>query len=642
MFQAIRLSAAGLVLASATWGLTSAGSPAEAGTIGHAVIVGPEKFTHQSVSDQRYSGDDAEAFGAVLAQNGWQVRVLVDNAEKASLLPSQKNIRDSLGWLSRASSYKDETVLFAYFGHGVQFAIDSEAYIFPTEGQPIRKQANSLIRTSEIYKTLAQSSAASKLVILDAGRNDPSAPYGARGGLNTQGDQAVNPQATSRGGKPLVSGIPPGFGVLLGCSPGQRSYEFESLKHGLLAASMLEGLAGKAAGPDGSITALSLFSYAVRDVPKRSAILVNHRQTPQLQTNLLATTVVIPKGREQRTKEPKPNRFLSLNPAPRQYALVVGVSDYHHSNFTDLKYATNDAEKLSEVLSSAGYEVETLTNRAATKGAIEQAIIRLRRKAKQPEDTVLVALAGHGRQPSGSDEAFFCPVDGINSERGLASYVSIHKFLYPELADSLAGTKLVFVDACRDDPFAPRGSRGFSAGSSKPPPQGIVVAYACAKGQQAWEDPEVRHGVFFFEVIQALKTAKDKPLSAPVMLAQIIEPVSVRARKVSGRLQQPAIDWRSVGLPLVLSGSRPSTREVRHEELVRAITDHVEKTEQIRDVVDFKNAIPAYKSIIEGLRRDELSSVSGHAIAIPSPKTWEFRRDIREAIIQALTDAGVL
>ena len=121
-------------------------------------------------------------------------------------------------------------------------------------------------------------------------------------------------------------------------------------------------------------------------------------------------------------------------------------------------------------------------------------------------DTVVVALAGHGFQFDKHDDAFFCPADGQPFDDETATLVSL-KTLYTLLDKSKAGMKVLFVDACRNDPKAKRG--GVTADSLKPP-EGIAALFSCKARERAYETKDLGHGVFFHHVLEGLNgKAKD-------------------------------------------------------------------------------------------------------------------------------------
>jgi len=197
--------------------------------------------------------------------------------------------------------------------------------------------------------------------------------------------------------------------------------------------------------------------------------------------------------------------------APTKRALLVGINHYEHPSLrqpTPLKYAVHDVIDLADVLKKAGYEVVVLSDATGeseaklspTKANIERELAAISKRC-QSEDTFLVALAGHGLQFD--KHAYFCPQDARPFVSATDSLVSVSK-LYDELEQSFAGTKLVLIDACRNDPTPGRGRSGIDADAA-PPPQGVGVLFSCNRGQRAYEHDDLKHGVFFHYVLQGLQ-----------------------------------------------------------------------------------------------------------------------------------------
>ena len=115
-------------------------------------------------------------------------------------------------------------------------------------------------------------------------------------------------------------------------------------------------------------------------------------------------------------------------------------------------------------------------------------------------DTLLIGLAGHGLQFGGDRDSYFCPADAKPTER--ASLLSLGQ-LFRDL-DECGGTKLVLVDACRDDPAVGRGVDG---GASLQLPDEVAALFSCAAGERALESDKYAHGVFFYHILQGLEGA---------------------------------------------------------------------------------------------------------------------------------------
>jgi hypothetical protein len=97
----------------------------------------------------------------------------------------------------------------------------------------------------------------------------------------------------------------------------------------------------------------------------------------------------------------------------KRVALLIGINTYHHAALNKpapLEFAENDAAELAGELTRGGYEVVVLTGKGATRKAILAQLGALR-KRPGAGGIFLVALAGHGIQPAGRADAYFCPHD---------------------------------------------------------------------------------------------------------------------------------------------------------------------------------------------------------------------------------------
>jgi len=221
--------------------------------------------------------------------------------------------------------------------------------------------------------------------------------------------------------------------------------------------------------------------------------------------------------------------------ATQRFALLVGVNEYEHNKLNQLRFAENDVSSLAAVLKAAKYQVTLLVTKTAngelkpSKYNIEKQLRQILQKCRKG-DSVIVAFSGHGLQFEGEPDAYFCPVDARPFKTNTDSLVSIGK-IYSDLDKSFAATKVLLVDACRDDPAASRGvSRGVTSASSPLPPQGVAALFSCGAGEQAFESPKLKHGVFFYHVIEGMKgSAADS--DHEVTFASLASYVSRRVRR---------------------------------------------------------------------------------------------------------------
>jgi formylglycine-generating enzyme required for sulfatase activity len=203
----------------------------------------------------------------------------------------------------------------------------------------------------------------------------------------------------------------------------------------------------------------------------------------------------------------------------RRYALLVGVKNYNKDQLRGLKYTENDAADLAAVLRDAGYKrvvLMTQSNAAAegdndllpTGDTVRRQLAALLEDRK-PGDTVLIAFSGHGVQFKDEKDCYFCPMDAELADRDtLVSLADIYKRL--EKCD--ANLKVLLVDASRNDPLSAlnKGAqREQLESATRPqaerPPGGVAALFTCSEGQQSYESPRLKHGVFFHFVIEGLK-----------------------------------------------------------------------------------------------------------------------------------------
>jgi formylglycine-generating enzyme required for sulfatase activity len=219
---------------------------------------------------------------------------------------------------------------------------------------------------------------------------------------------------------------------------------------------------------------------------------------------------------------------LAESPAGKRYAILVGVKAYNHADLPDLEYTERDVEELEKLLKPAGYEVVLLTTAAGEKDEARRPTLANIRKALAAtlkditkHDTVLIALAGHGVQPTGAKESYFCPLDAKPKD---ANTLLPLGGLIDELTDSGAGVKLLLVDACRNDPDPGRG-RGVDGSRVEALPKGVAALFSCSAGQRAFETKRAGggHGVFFHFVLEGLRGGAGKNDRGEVTWSRLAE-----------------------------------------------------------------------------------------------------------------------
>ena len=205
-------------------------------------------------------------------------------------------------------------------------------------------------------------------------------------------------------------------------------------------------------------------------------------------------------------------------PRGEKYALLVGVRTYDPNELRRLPYSEADVTALAAVLRGNGYKPDNVVLMTQTAGAGNLRFLPLADRIRKElslligdcteDDSILVAFAGHGVQFRGDLEIYFCPADAkLDDKSTLIALGAIYK----ALEKCPAGFKLLMVDACRNDPRSDN-SRSLSRiqlesvtrPQQTPPPGGVMAFFSCSEGELAFEHPDLKHGVFFYYVIEGL------------------------------------------------------------------------------------------------------------------------------------------
>jgi hypothetical protein len=263
-------------------------------------------------------------------------------------------------------------------------------------------------------------------------------------------------------------------------------------------------------------------------------------------------------------------------PRGKKYALLVGVKDYRHSKFPNLKYTENDVEGLAEILNRKKTRFDAITVLTTTRGRARAsarptarniaAALKALLARKSKHDTLLVALSGHGlhlRGPKGKgkDQSYFCPSD---ADPGDPSTLVGLSHLMDRLDRCGAGVKLLLVDACRNELG---GEKSLDADSIKPA-RGIAALFSCSAGQKSHESGRLGkkgHGLFFHYVLKGIggeAVNEDGEVTWDDLTAYVKRQVPKAALKIigDGAQQSPHLVSNLVNSPVLArigKGDRP-------------------------------------------------------------------------------------
>jgi hypothetical protein len=242
------------------------------------------------------------------------------------------------------------------------------------------------------------------------------------------------------------------------------------------------------------------------------------------QPGVAATIPIIWKGASD---EPKKGNLL---------ALLIGVSDYEDQSMR-LNYAAKDAADFAAVLKSQEgvfYEktdIITLTDRDATKGAIEKQLAMLKKKVTE-NDTALVFFAGHGLTDAAQD--FYYLSTDATMDADLLEASAVDGRLIRKSLAAIPGRVVLMMDTCRSG----AGITGVvdmsrTANDMAQDTAGIVM-FASSQGREdSLESPEWENGAFTEALLSIIDDAgvygEDGRLSIP----ELEEAVTVRVAELT-------------------------------------------------------------------------------------------------------------
>src|SRR5437660_507829 len=173
--------------------------------------------------------------------------------------------------------------------------------------------------------------------------------------------------------------------------------------------------------------------------------------------------------------------------ADKRVAFVVGNGAY--KNVAPLPNPAVDAKSMAKVLRSVGFDVVEGTN--LTRDKMTEKLLDFGKRA-EGADVALFFYAGHGIAVNGTN--YLLPVDAdLKSEMDVKLGAAINVDLTLEQTMADAKVKLVFLDACRDNPFAAKirsakatRSVNVQTGLAEMKSgEGTLIAFATGPGQTA-------------------------------------------------------------------------------------------------------------------------------------------------------------
>jgi TPR repeat protein len=254
----------------------------------------------------------------------------------------------------------------------------------------------------------------------------------------------------------------------------------------------------------------------------------------------------------------------------KRHALLIGIQKYDSGKLVPLEYAERDAADLAAAFESAGYAVTLLTGSAGkkdkalepTKSNIEKSLAAVLDKTKK-DDIVLLAFAGHGLRFNDTPGSYICPLDAKPAADGIDTLISVDS-LCEKLGKCSAAGKILLIDACRNGPKSDLAS-GIEGDKVKVP-AGVLAMFSCSAGERSIEHKELKHGVFFHQVLEGLK-GKAGDGNDAITFASLAQHVGKEVPKEAKKLMENAKQTPSIHAG---DAAAPPLRLAMHPEAIPA------------------------------------------------------------------------
>ncbi|HNH91585.1 SUMF1/EgtB/PvdO family nonheme iron enzyme [Accumulibacter sp.] len=323
----------------------------------------------------------------------------------------------------------------------------------------------------------------------------------------------------------------------------------------------------------------------------------------------------------------------SLSAAEQRVALVVGNSAYRSS---PLRNPGNDARAIAAKLRKLGFAVIERENLQTRQIA---PMLREFRSRLRAGDVALFFYAGHGLQVRGINYLPTVDADITSEDDVPLNSINVSQVL-EIMEEAKTRLNLMFLDACRNNPFTRRFRSAAGGLARVDAPSGTLISFATRPGSVA-ADGDGEHGLYTYHLLRQIEVA-GQPIE------QSLKRVVAGVRKDSGGQQEPWMEGSidgdfffvgtSAGTGAADSGAGQSAAGFEI-----SFWDSIKNSDSVDDFRAYLEKFPQgqFRPLAEGrLRRLTQAAASSSAPAAAGERAAATLRDCADCPELVLVPAG--
>jgi len=325
-------------------------------------------------------------------------------------------------------------------------------------------------------------------------------------------------------------------------------------------------------------------------------------------------------------------RQKTSDPIEMRHALVIGNSRYR---VAPLANPGNDAKDMAQALTELGFSVTVLID--ASFQQMEQAIRRFGENLRRG-GVGLFYYSGHGLQVNG--ENYLIPIDADIQQQHEIRFKAINASqVLAEMEFAGNDLNMVFLDACRDNPFKSRFRSSQKGLALMQAPKGSLLAYATSPGNTA-ADGIGRNGTFTKHL---LKYIQSPGVTIETVLKQVRLGVSQETggRQVTWQHSSLMGDFFFVGrgrVTLTFSSAKPALAQITIDSQPTGAKIYIDGYYEGRSPLHL--SLPPEELTIEAQKKGYRSSEEKVRIRSDRPlqlsllleKSWQAGDEFRDAL----------